>query len=50
MWEELGVYLLEGFLIYDATWTLLDRERGTEREGEDGGDITYRYQLEGQVK
>lgn len=27
MWEELGVYLLESFLIYDATWTLLERQR-----------------------
>lgn len=32
MWEELGVYLLESFLIYDATWTLLERERETKRE------------------
>lgn len=34
MWEELGVYLLEGFLIYNATWTLLERESETKREGE----------------
>lgn len=32
MREELGVYLLEGFFIYNPTWTLLERERGREKE------------------
>lgn len=50
VWEELGVYLLESFLIYDATWTLLRRERETEREGEEVGDINGRYQPEGRVQ
>lgn len=46
MWEELGVYLLEGFLIYNATWTLLERGSETKREGE-----THKFerQTSGQV-
>lgn len=32
MWEELGVDLLEGFLIYNTTWTLLDREKETREK------------------
>lgn len=31
MWEELGVDLLEGVLVYYTTWTLLEGQK-TERE------------------
>lgn len=34
MWEELGVYLLEGVFIYDTTWTLLERERDKRTQSE----------------
>lgn len=51
MREELGVYLLERFLIDDATWTLLERQKEAERESEEEeGDMNCRYQPEGHVK
>lgn len=33
MWEELGVYLLEGVLIYYTTWALLMREGSRKTVG-----------------
>lgn len=35
MWEELGVNLLESFLIYNTTWTLLERRGESDKEGEE---------------